>query len=320
VSRLGALGRALRRGLLEPDYPLLAVEVRPQAVAVAHLGRERGVLALRAATSQDLPAGCLHPALAQPNVLQPEAFRAALRAALERAGAGDAQRCCLVLPDPAGRLALLPAEELRGKRSAEVEELARFRLRKALPFDVREARLAIGPDGARPGAPHVPAAVVHRPVLEQYEELLAAEGLQAGLVELAGWVCLEAASRAHPQGDRLVVNWDTGYVTLVVGRAGRPLLARTLTEGAVADPAVVSREVTATALYYRDRLGGAGLAGVTVRSAALPPREAAALLGSLLSLPVESLDPWAGLAAAPGRESLPEGLALALASAVGRAA
>lgn len=320
MRRLRAVGRALRRGLLEPDYPLLAVEVRPRAVAVALLGRERGTLTLRAATSQELPAGCLQATLAQPNVLQPEAFRAALRAALERAGARDAQRCCLVLPDPAGRLALLPADELRGKRRAEAEELARFRLRKALPFEVREARLAFDLVGARPGVSHLPAAVIHRSVLEQYEELLAAEGLAAGLVELAGWVCLEAASRAHPQGDRLVVNWDEGYVTFVVGRSGRPLLVRTLTEGAVADPAVVSREVTATALYYRDRLGGTGLAGVTLRSAAWPPQEAAALLGSLLSLPVESLDPWAGLAPSPGRESLPAGLALALASSVGRAA
>lgn len=320
MSRLQALGRALRRGLLEPDYPLLAVEVRPQALAVARLGRERGVLTLRAATSQELPAGCLQPGLAQPNVLQPEAFQAALRAALERAGARDAQRCCLVLPDPAGRLALLPTDELRGKRAAEAEELVRFRLRKALPFDVREARLAFGPPAARRPGDQFPVAVMRRAVLEQYEELLAGVGLEVGLVELAGWVCAEAAGRARPQGDRLVVNWDAGYVTLIVSRGSRLVLARTLTEGAVASPEGVSREVTATLLYYRERLGGSGLTGVTLRSAALPTPEAAALLEGWLSLPVESLDPWAGLGPAPGRESLPEGLSLALASAVGRAA
>lgn len=315
--RLRALGRALRRGLLEPDYPLLAVEVRPQAVAVALLAHERGGLALRAAASQDLPAGCLQPGLAQDNVLQPQAFQAALAAALERAGARDAKRCCLVLPDPAGRLALLPADELRGKRAAEVEQLARFRLRKALPFDVREARLAIGPRGA--GA-QVPAALMRQSVLEQYERLLADAGLAAGLVELAGWVCLAAAARGRPSGDRLVVNWDAGYVTLAVSRGGQPLVARTLSDAAVEDLEAVQREVHATSLYYRDRLGGPGLSGVTVRCPALPAGEAEALLGGWLSLPVEALDPWAGRPALAAHGPQPESVSLALAAVAGRAA
>ncbi len=319
MSRLLALGRALRRGLLQPDYPLLAVEVRPQAVAVALLARERGGLALRAAASQELPAGCLQPGLAQPNVLQPQAFQAALSATLERAGARDARRCCLVLPDPAGRLALLPADELRGKRAAEAEQLARFRLRKALPFDVREARLSIG-TGPRAAGSQVPAALMRRSVLEQYEELLAGLGLEAGLVELAGWVCLAAATRARATGDRLVVNWDTGYLTLLVSRGGQALLARTLSEGAVEGPEAVQREVHATSLYYRDRLGGPGLSGATLRCAALPSGEAAALLGGWLSLPVEPLDPWAGLPGLAESGPQPDSVSLALAAVAGRAA
>jgi len=46
-------------------------------------------------------------------------------------------------------------------------------------------------------------------------------------------------------------------------------------------------------LYYRERLGGAGLAGAVVRSSALPPEDAAALLAEPLGFAPEVLDPWA---------------------------
>jgi hypothetical protein len=146
------------------------------------------------------------------------------------------------------------------------------------------------PGGA--GSPAVVAAVL-RPVLEGYENALASLGLHPGLVEVA---CL-AITAAAPDGpgDRLVVNWDEGYVSLVLTRGGWPVLLRTLPGGYVTRPEPVVREVANTVLYYRERLAGSGLAGASVRSAALDAQEAAALLAEPLGLVPEVLDPWAPL-------------------------
>ena len=79
-----------------------------------------------------------------------------------------------MLPDPVARVALLPAAEVKGNR-AQVDELIRFRLRKAVPFDIREARVAFVAGGARSGDPLLVAAI-YRPVLEGYEAACRAVG------------------------------------------------------------------------------------------------------------------------------------------------
>lgn len=324
----GGFASALVRRLTKPDYPLLAVEVRPRALGVVRVQRQRGRLELGAAVMQELPEGCLVPSLSEPNIVLPEAFQAALRTALERAGALGASRACLVLPDPAGRVALVPAADLAGKRSKEAAELIRFRLRKSLSFDVREARLAY--HSLRAGevvGGSIPVVAVARAVLEQYEAALLALGLDAGLVELSGLVCEATAVHGRPPDeDRVIVNWDDGYVSLLITRAGRLAVVRTLAlppepAAAVAD---VQREVFNTLLYYRERLGGPGLSGATLRSAALPAEEAAALLAEALELVPEPLDPWSlvprgALDGRPGHD-VPAGLGPALATVLGRAA
>ncbi|HKC12782.1 MAG TPA: hypothetical protein VKI41_12190, partial [Vicinamibacteria bacterium] len=79
-------------------------------------------------------------------------------------------------------------------------------------------------------------AAVFGPVLEGYEAALEALGFHPGLVETA---CLALSGRAigaGSSGDRLLVNWDHGYVSLVLSRAGWPILLRTLTGDFAAAP------------------------------------------------------------------------------------
>ena len=89
------------------------------------------------------------------------------------------------------------------------------------------------------------------------------------------------------------MNWDEGYVSFVLTRAGQPLLLRTLPGDAGRD--AVARHATSTMQFHRDRLGGEALAGVVLRSAVVPGDEAAALLERALEAPVRLLRPWAAL-------------------------
>jgi len=308
-------GRWLRRQLLDPAYPTTAIEVRARSIGVVRLGREGRRLSLAAAASLDLPEGAVQLSMTQPNVADPAAFRETLRAVLERAGALHVGRVALVLPDPVARLALLPGSEVAAKRRKQSEELIRFRLRKAVPFDVRDAQVAFAGGGTR-AVDSVLVAAVYRPVLEGYEEACRAMGLHPGLVELSGLALLNAAFGSVPPADRLLVNWDEGYVTILLARGEWPILVRTLAGDAASSPDDVAREVGNTLIYYRERLGGTALAQVVVRSALLPGEEALRLLEGPLEMKPELLEPWPALRAGDmGRVG--QALAGAAASVVG---
>jgi len=293
--------RSLRRYLLDPALPMAAVEVRARSLGVVRLARDGRRVSLAAAASLDLPPGAVRLSMTQPNLADPRAFQETLRSVLERAGALHVGRVALVLPDPVARVALLSAAEAGGQGDKQREEMIRFRLRKAVPFDIREAGIAIA-SGGPPASDSVLVAAVYRPVLEGYEQACRAVGVHPGLVELSGLALLRSAFDALPAGDRLLVNWDEGYVTLLLARGEWPILVRTLAGEAAASPADVAREAANTLIYYRERLGGKSLAQAVVRSALLPPEQAVALLEPPLEVRPEVLEPWPALrAAAPGR-------------------
>jgi hypothetical protein len=291
--------RGIWRALTEPERPQVAVEVRPSGIGVVRTRRERGVSVLAAAAEVELSADLVRVSLTQPNLADPERFRFSLRAAVERAGVLDGASVALVLPDPVARVALVPAAELSARRASEMDELVRFRLRKSLPFDVREARVA----HVRSGRPQDPVVVVAAmaSIVDAYEETCRSLGLEPGLVELSALALCRSAVPPGTAGDRLLVNWDEGYATLVLLREGWPLLVRTLTGPVVASPAEVAREAGQTLVYARERLGSGGLEQVLLRSAALPVEEAVELLEAPLGVRPEPIDPWPALGTAdPG--------------------
>ncbi len=283
----------LSRTLLEPPLPLVAVELRPRAVAVVRLGRDGTRLGLAAAAAVELAPGVIEASLSQPNVLDPDALRAALRTALERAGALSVGPVSLVIPDPAVRLTLLPSEGLKGLRGrrGEAEETVRFRLNKALPadFDVRSARLAwraVSPD-------ELLVAVARDEVVRSYEEALSSLGLHPGLVEPAGLALASLGEAADDGAEQLLVNWDHGYVSFQVRRGTRPILLRTLPreDGKEA----VARHAEQTLRFHREQLGGRGFDDVALRSAALDPAEASEAIASATGVFPRLVRPWEAL-------------------------
>ncbi len=286
----------LARTFVDPELPSVAVEVRERALGAVRIARSAGAYAIAAAASLDLPEGVVSLSMTQSNVTDPAAFQQALRGLLERAGGMEAGRIGLVLPDPVARVALIPIAELSGQGRTRTEEMLRFRLRKAVPFEIRDAQIASLAGGV-PGAETVIAVAIASPVLEGYEAPCRALGLEPGVVEMAG-LALTAAAASSDAGDRLLVNWDHGYVSFLLTRAGWPILIRTLA-GAAAEPENVVREAEQTLLYHRERLAGTALAAVLVRSGAFAFATAAELLRGPLGIDPQPLAPWGRLAAGP---------------------
>lgn len=310
LSPLLARGRSFwERHFVEPDRPAVAIEVRAGSVGVVRLVPSGGGVALGAAALVELPPETLALSMTEPNLKDEAAFARTLRSALERAGVPSGARVVLVLPDPVARVALVPSTEVTAKKRDQVDELVRFRIRKSLPFDVREARLA-----HLAGGDTTLVAAIFRPVLEGYEAACRAQDLTPGIVALTGPSLLTAAFAALPPADRLLVNWDEGYLTLLLARGAWPLLVRTITGPPASSPTDVAREVANTVLYYRDRLNGAALAATVIRSAWLPAAEAVALLAGPLGAPPAVLDSLSGLPGGEGAGS--GGAAQALAGAL----
>jgi hypothetical protein len=312
-------GRGLQRFFLRPDCPLSVVEVRSSSLGYARFTRQRGVLTLQSATALELPEGALRPSLVDQNLVDRELVGRTLEKLLERLGPPRKGRLALVLPDPVARLRILPAEELPAGRRRESEELIRFRLRKGLPFDVREARIAIGPSGAGRAAPLLVAVMSSR-VLEEYESLFESRGLHTGIVDLSGMALLGAASRGAGGGDWLLVNWEESYVSFLLVRGGRVSLARTLDGPGAASPRHVASEVASTVLYYRDRLGGPGLERAVVRCSAGAAAERLATLEEPLGRAAEALDLGGVLPALVGEVEVQRTLSGGAACLLGRAA
>ena len=295
--------------LLEPERPNLVVEVRPTSLGLASLVGSRGGYSLGPVASLELPSGALQVSLTQPNIADPEAFSRILGLLLERSGLRGRRKAGLVLPDPVARVGLIPAAEL-SEKGASTDDMVRFRLKKIVPFDIQEARIA-SLEGAAPGEPptHLVAAISET-VLKGYEDALGAQGLETGLVEVAGLALAEAASGAS--GDHLLINWDHSYVSFLLWRSGWPILVRTLV-GPSAEPAGIAQEVSQTLIYYRERLAGTGLARVVVRAAHLPFEEVEAILSGPLETAPQALDSWSFVSGGPAELRGEQGLAGALA-------
>ncbi len=312
-----ARGRAyLEQRFVEPERPAVAIEVRAGSIGVVRVTGQGGQIALGAAALVELPPGVVTLSMTETNVKDVPTFTRTLGSALEKAGVLGTTRAALVLPDPVARLALFPSAEVTAKKRPQVEELIRFKARKSVPFDIREARLAYVP-GTAAGSDQTLVAAIARPVLEGYEAACRAVGLEPGLVELTGAALLTAAFDGLPTADRLLINWDDGYVSLLLARGGWPLLARTIVGPPAASATEVSREVSNTVLYYRERLGGTGLAATVLRSAFLPAAEAAALLAGPLGETPAILDGLVGLKGAEAGGVASQLLAGAVASARG---
>jgi hypothetical protein len=305
----------LHQRLTEPERPTMAIEIRARSVGLVRVSRHGRRVSLASAAGLDLPDGTLRLSMTQPNVVDTAALTRTLRSLLERAGALGVRRVGLVLPDPVARVALLPAGEVTGHTRKQVDEVVRFKLRKSVPFEIREAQVAVSGGVPRPGEPTLVVAMAHT-VLRGYEQAVTAAGLHPGRVELSGLALFSAAFGGMPVADRLLVNWDEGYVTLVVARGERPLLVRTLAGEAAAQPDEVAREVGNTVLYYRERLGGHGLDQAVLRSAIMPPADAAVLLAEPIGRIPEPLDPGKALSA-PEMGPLAQVLAGATATLVG---
>jgi len=221
------------------------------------------------------------------------AVAGAIRHTLSQLGGSKPTRVSLVLPDTVAKVSLLRLEKVPAK-AADLHEIVKWQVRKTAPFPMEQAVLSVVPGALSPdGASEFVVTVARTDVIHQYEQACVMAGVHAGLVDLSTFSVINSilASASPPAGDWLLVHVTDTYLTLAVLRDQALLFFRNRseeTEGSLADL------IHQTAMYYEDRLHGAGFARVVIAGAGRLPSGAESVRRDLeqrLRMNVEAVDP-----------------------------
>jgi type IV pilus assembly protein PilM len=274
------------------DAPDAAIEIAAHRVTV--VGLSRGAATVQGWASEPLPAGAVVPSLTALNIVDTGAVTAAVRQALAHAGV-KARRAGLVIPDLAAKVSLVPFEKIPERRQ-DLAGLITWQVRKSAPFRIDDAQLAFV-EGARYGdaGRTFVVTLARKDIVRQYEDVCAAAGVHTGIVDLASFNVINAAlaqqdaALSGSQADWLLVNSTAESQTLAIMRGDTLMFFRS--KPIDADESLADL-VHQTAMYYEDRLQGAGFAQVVLAGTAAESGEAVRRgLAERLHAPVVALEP-----------------------------
>ena len=227
--------------------PRLACEIAADRVLAGRVSDSGQILETYAA--RELAPGSVVPDLTESNIRQPEAVRQALREVLDEV-AGRSKDVIAVLPDATARVMLLDFDTLPSNPK-EAEGVVRFRLKKALPFDLDQAKVSYHAQPGKESGIRVVAAVVLTKILEEYESALRDAGYSPGIVVPSMIAALGAADTSRPS---LVVKVDARITSIAIMDQDQLLLFRTLENmrGVTITGEQLAEEVYPSVVFFQD--------------------------------------------------------------------
>ena len=280
--------------LRESAAPAVAVEIASGRVSAASLEWRAGQPVVAAHASEPLPEGALVPSLTAANAHDRPAVLGALSRLLEKMG--WPRRIGLILPDVVAKVSLVRFEQVPPK-AQDLDQLVRWQVRKSAPFAIEDAQVSHVPGLRTEDGQEFIVTLAKRDVIQEYENLCAEAGAHAGLVDLATLNVINAvlAGSGAPSADWLLVNIAADYTSIALLRGPNLIFFRnraTETDGTLADL------VHQSAMYYEDRLKGAGFSRVILAGAAAAGAQQSGDIDQVrrsledrLKTPVETVDP-----------------------------
>jgi type IV pilus assembly protein PilM len=275
----------------------VAVEIAAGRVSAASLEWRGGQPVVTLHAAELLPGPALVPSLTAANTHDRASVMTALNRVLEKVG--RPRRVGLVVPDAIAKVSLVRFEHVPA-RSADLDQLVRWQVRKSAPFAIDEAQVTYVPGLRHSDGQEFVVSLARRDIVQEYEGLCAEAGCQAGLVDIATFNVINAvlAGSAPPAVDWLLVNVAADSASIALLRGPHLIFFRNRAsdmEGTLADL------VHQTAMYYEDRLQGAGFARVVLAGAAAGATRLGDVdqvrrsLADRLAAPVETIDPRAAV-------------------------
>jgi type IV pilus assembly protein PilM len=243
--------------------PSVAVEIAAHRVSAIAADYKGGRLSVNAHAVEVLPDGALVPSLTGVNVRDRDQVVSAIVRVLERVG--GARRVGVIVPDSIAKVSLVRFQQVPAK-ARDLDQLVRWQVRKSAPFPIEEAQVAFVEGLRAADGQEFVVSLARRAVVEEYEAACAAAGAQAGLVDLSTFNVVNAvlAGTSVPTGDWLLVNVAPDWTSMAILRDRALIFFRSRGadgEGTLADL------VHQTAMYYEDRLSGAGFSRVLLSGA-----------------------------------------------------
>lgn len=251
---------SLSFSLKDADVPSAAVEIASRQVSAASIEHRGGQWVVRAHATEALPDGALVPSLTAPNVRDRAPIVAALGSVLERIG--RPRRIGLVIPDPVVKVSLVRFEQVPSK-VRDLDQLIRWQMRKSAPFPLEDAQIAYVAGLSGPEGQEFVVSCARREAVLEYEGLCREVNVHAGIVDLSTFNVANTvvASGRLAAADWLLVNVAPEWASIAILRGPHLILFRSRgadAEGTLADLA------HQTAMYYEDRLSGAGFSQIMV--------------------------------------------------------
>lgn len=262
---------AVRRGSwFASPPPSVAVEIGAGRVTAVVLGTVDGAPAVTAQATERLPDGVIAPSLTTPNLTDKAAVTAAVERVLKAVGVSRG-RTALVIPDGAAKVSVVHFEKVPAK-AEDLAQLVRWQVRKSVPFPLEQSQVSWTPGVADASGADYVVTVARQDIVTDYEQAVAAAGVQVGLVDLATFnlinLVLAGDAAGSSRGDWLLVHVTPDASTMAIVRDGALLLFRHRPvdgEGSLAD---LGHQ---TAMYYEDRLNGQGLGRAVVAARDVGP-------------------------------------------------
>ena len=322
-------GLVSRAPTMRPNYPPVAIEMDADDVVLVRLKRKgRGKPELEAHLSREMPVDSKRASVFRPTLGSADEVTTKVRALLESTGTKPG-RVSLVLPDNIAKISLVHLPDRPSSRK-QLDEIIRFKLRRAVPFRLEEAILSYQVLPGEGRGIDVLVVLLRKFVVDQYESVLACAGARVGLVDLCTPNLLNLARDRITQlgeagGDVALFNFATGYFSLVILRHGRIIfyrcksLVRPGDNGEVESGRSLEREIRNSLAYHQEKLGGEGLSATLVRSVGSPLEDVQERLAAIGIANVEGIDPSRQIALPEGARLDPE-VGQRIAPAVGAAA
>jgi Tfp pilus assembly PilM family ATPase len=250
----------MARLILSAVPPTVAVEIARHRVSAASIVTRDSGLSVAAHAVEPLAAGWITPSLNAANISDSRAVTEALGRVLDGIGARH-KRVALAVPDSVAKVSLLHFEKVPD-RARDLDELVRWQVRKAVPFRIEDAQVSYVPGmRATDGSTEFVAVMARKDIIQEYENVCAAAGAHAGVVDLSTFNVINAvlASPNRPAEDWLLVHVTQDDATMAILRGEQLVFFR---NRAAEGEASLADMVHQTTMYYEDRLSGAGFSRV----------------------------------------------------------
>jgi type IV pilus assembly protein PilM len=232
------------KSLLQDPPPAMAFEITEAGIASARIGARAEL------EFYPLKAGTLSVSPLKENVIDPDEFTMAVRAVANTQASRKRKDVALILPDYCTRITVLDFDSFPSDPK-EQASLVRFRIKRAVPFDVDSAALGYF---AQSVGKKVDVVVTVAPleIVSRYEAPFRSAGMSPGLVTTSSLAALELA----PEGGLSVFAKLTGKTLSVLVRQGAVLKLVRCLEMPSAELDDIAAVLLPTFVYIEDNLGG----------------------------------------------------------------